>query len=911
MFKHTLQTIRRRLDKHDDDLRSLSIVSQVIRSNLTFDALLNIIYVQVESLLPVDHFTTALFSRDRKTLDFPVCIQHRERVDCPAETLIETSAPRHLIHHILTTGQPLLIERAVAAEAARLGFHAAPDAQSWIGVPLQAGGQIIGALMVASVQPGRLYTGNDLRLMNIVAASAGIALENAQLYEQQEARVRQLAALNGILTQLSGTLSPEAVLNTVIESVAIIAPEIRASAVYLFWDDGKTTLALTRSRGLSDHFVTDPPDPLVAQTESGRDFGVQPPILVEDVRESSVNADPLRATLQREGITAWIELPLRVGTETLGVLILYYAHPTIFPADQIEVLRTFATQVAQAISNARLYAITDEALERRVGQLLALAEIGHELTSTLDLKQISSIVLKHALDATHTRYGTLILQSAEGGEIEHLAARGYPAEVTADWGRVAQHIPADVLEASQPRIVNNVGAGTITPLQRTAQAILSVPIMRGEVRVGAITLESETAHAFNSDDMQFITQLANQAVIALDNARLFRRIAEALNRLQVILNAMQEALVLIDQQGVVMLANPRVQMLGIDPDELTGAHVETLLGRRDLGIAAKFGFPDAASLRRLVDGLRVDGAWANIDATSINPASFTLSHTDGSGAKRIQRQVIPVRGDDHVRYGDSNGRPIGALLVFYDETEQYQLAQTRDDLSRMLIHDLRSPLTAVTTSLKLMTEIVPKSAPYYSAVESTTDAARRAIRKLLTRVDSLLDVSRMESGFITIEAKPTELATLVDNVCVELSPLARELEVEVITDGVDQVPLLAIDADKVERVLLNLLDNALKFSPMGSRVIIRAALVSGASPVFVRVEMVDHGPGIPDTYKVTLFDRYVQVKGRTGSRRGSGLGLTFCRLVTEAHGGRIWIEDSPGGGSVFALTLPVAHVSKP
>jgi two-component system, NtrC family, sensor histidine kinase KinB len=248
------------------------------------------------------------------------------------------------------------------------------------------------------------------------------------------------------------------------------------------------------------------------------------------------------------------------------------------------------------------------------------------------------------------------------------------------------------------------------------------------------------------------------------------------------------------------------------------------------------------------------------------------------------------------------------LLVFYDETEEARLNKTREEFSQMLIHDLRSPLTSVTTSLKLLTDVVPKDDPVRGIVETTVDAGRSAIRKLLGRVDSLLDVSKMEQGFMSVDAKPTELATLVDNVCVELSPMAQDLGVVIRSDLRADLPLLEIDADKTERVLLNLVDNALKFSPADSTVIVRAHEpgAEGAAPGFVRIDVVDSGPGVADEYKMMLFDRYVQIRGRKGARRGTGLGLTFCRLVAETHGGRIWIDDNPTGGSIFSFTLPVA-----
>jgi len=917
VLKNTLQNLRRRLEKHDDDLRSLSIMSQVIRSNLTVGALLNMVYLQVDNLVTVDHFVVALIDREQKLIEYPLCIRSGTQIDLPPEPLLEPNhlpgTPRPLLYHVLKTGSAVLVEHDAAREAAKLGYTLPEDIVSWIGAPLQAMGQVIGVMIVASNQLTQRYTGNDLRLINIVAASAGVALENAQLYEQQEARVRQLAALNQISTKLTGSLSPAAVLDTVVNSVQELSPQVKASSVYLFWDDQKTTLALVRSSGWSERYLSDPPMPALLYKSREQDFSTLPPLLVPDRRtwldtihingahdESAVHLKHLDQVMANENVGAWIELPISVGNMAMGVLALYFDTPMRLPPEHVEVLRAFATQIAQSLGNARLYEITDEALERRVGQLLALAAIGHELTATIDLDEIGNLVLNHAMDATGSQYGAVALFSPTNpNQIERIAVRGYARDKFAQPADVLNGIGQEVIATRKPLIVGGAFA-THSPhqLASTAKSALGVPIVRGNSLVGVLLLENERANAFNEEDIHFTFQLANQAVIAVDNARLFRRIAEARDRMEVILNAMQEALVLIDQHGVVRLANPRVAMLGISPLTLIDQPVEELLEKPELHLLEKFGFSDGETLRQIVDNLRGGSShWVEQD-----PFSYTLDTADAVATeKRIQRQIIPVQGADSTDL-------IGVLMVFYDESEQYKLAQTREDLSRMLIHDLRSPLTAVTTSLKLMTEIVPKTTTYYPAVESTTDAARRAIRKLLTRVDSLLDVSRMENGFINIEAKPTEIATLVDNVCVELSPLARELNIQLVTDGMEQIPPLMIDPDKVERVLLNLVDNALKFSPMDSRVIVRAGTPGqhGAPEGFVRIDVIDQGPGVPDEYKVKLFDRYVQVQGRVGSRRGSGLGLTFCRLVAEAHGGRIWIEDNETGGSIFVFTLPVA-----
>jgi signal transduction histidine kinase len=166
----------------------------------------------------------------------------------------------------------------------------------------------------------------------------------------------------------------------------------------------------------------------------------------------------------------------------------------------------------------------------------------------------------------------------------------------------------------------------------------------------------------------------------------------------------------------------------------------------------------------------------------------------------------------------------------------------------------------------------------------------------------------MKSGQMTLQLEIAQLSALISNVQNELEPLARELEIDLVAGLPDAEPYLVIDTEKVERVLLNLVDNALKFSPRASDIVIQAhpAPDSSTKPPLLRVNVIDSGPGIPVGERQSIFDRYVQIQqqGRK-QRRGSGLGLNFCKLAVEAHGGTIWIEDNPDGGSIFAFTLPI------
>jgi K+-sensing histidine kinase KdpD len=877
---HLLSRSQYRQRKQVEELRALGVVGRLIQSDLKLESLLGMLHSQVSELLDVDEFIIALYDPETEVLRYPLVMRGGAQVDDYAEPANEAS----LLGHLLQTHVPLLINQNVAEIARQLGLSP-PEShvQSWLGVPLTVGNKRLGGIVVTTSEQQSPLESDDLRLMNIIAASASVAIENARLLEQLSSRAGQLATLNQALSQLTRTLSPGEV-NRIIAGAAPAISGASGVAIYLATEEARGAVRLAHSSGLSSGFTLDPPEPILS-------YPAGEPVYIDDAAEDP-RAAPYRNILQREGKRAWAELPLQVGEAGLGALILYYDRPQQFTGDQAGVLRAFASQSAQAIQNARRYTQTDRALERRADQMYALATLGRQLTATTNVQEIGAQVLRRATEMTGAAAGFIAI--GEGDDLRIIDQTGYPASVLMDAELVRSTLSALPLQTNQAVRKDDVKAeGTRPPpILLTTRAQLSVPILRAGRPLGVITLESDQPAAFSEEDNYFVTQLASQATMALDNNRLFQGINDALERLQVILNTMTEAIVLVEKSGIIALANPRVRLIGLEPDQLVGRELERLLNKPDLKLAARMGFQPDGRLRKLVSDLRTPGAWSSqaVESYSVNSADGTPIYL---------RREITLVGDRHA--------PIGALLVFYDETQPRELMQAREDLSNMIVHDLRSPLTAVTTGLKLLTDVVPEGDKLYPIIHTATETGQRAIRKILSRVDSLLDISRLESGSINLDTEPTELATLADSVCAELSPLAHDLEVTLDSMLDETLPLVMIDADKVERLLQNLVDNALKYAPYGSTVSLSAAWLEDG---FLRVNIADQGPGIPDEYKARLFDRFVQIKGRQGTRRGSGLGLTFCKLVVEAHGGRIWIEDNPGGGSIFAFTLPVIRAGQ-
>lgn len=885
-----LNRSQQRLRRQLDEMRSISIATQAMRGNLDLGGLLRTTYVQVTQLLDTENFTVALYNEIEMRMNFPLVIRDGEEVSVTEAHGLPADYP--LIEYIMGSGLGLLIENNVQERVHELGLKKiGKPIKSWLGIPLMTGDKAIGAFIVQSSDQQR-FDDDDLRVLNIIVASTSIAIENARLYRQKSTRAEQLATLNQVTSLLTGTLAPSEVLDTVVSSASTIS-ESNAVAVYLFDEDKPDTISLVRSAGLSDAFMHKPPTPLLTQNMLAHppDAFVHPSsLLIENLDEPQVAS--IRPKLLDENKRAFIEHPLVFSGKNLGILVLYYSKPQIYHPEQIDMIQAFATQAAQAINNAQRFETADKALEQRVEQLYALAAMGRLLNASMETDKIYEIVLTYATDATKAPRG-FIAMYRPNGNLYVPSARGYPDNMFDDADFLEQGLTGRVLGTGQALRVQDTRLETgYLPLIPQTRSMLLTPIMKGKEKLGMIMLESETASTFSEGDGHFVAQIANQAVIAVDNTMLFQRIREARDNMQIILDAMQEGIILINEDGVITLANPHIDLIELSADDILGQDVETLIADDSLQFAEHLGFSNSNALQKLMDNLHHD--W---DKHPLHDYEF---HSEAFGIRYIQRQIIPVRDEDkHIS---------GIMLAFYNKSEEHELASARESLSQMIVHDLRSPLTAVTTSLRLLQQLVPKDSDFAPLVEKTTTASRRAIRKVLTRVDSLLDISKMESGEIALEREPSSIQHIVRSVMGELKPLAEELEVELIVDMDTNLPLLNIDADKIERMILNLVDNALKYSPANAQVTVTALIVEA---LFVQINVMDMGPGIPDDYKERLFDRFVQIEGRKTVRRGVGLGLTFCKLVTEAHGGQIWVADNPNGnGSVFKATIPITEIEK-
>lgn len=238
------------------------------------------------------------------------------------------------------------------------------------------------------------------------------------------------------------------------------------------------------------------------------------------------------------------------------------------------------------------------------------------------------------------------------------------------------------------------------------------------------------------------------------------------------------------------------------------------------------------------------------------------------------------------------------LLRSYQELRK--LEELRDSLTHMVVHDLRQPLQALIGGLETLPVLGELNLEQQEFVEMSTQGGET----LLGMINDMLDISQMESGTLALEPQAVTPAEIAETALRQVRQLAAQKDLEIRTEAPDEAPRLHADVDKLRRTLVNLLGNAIKFTPRGGRVTLSYRPTAGG----VLFCVTDTGEGIPEDAFTRIFEKFGQAESRRAGRKmSSGLGLTFCKMAVEAHGGRIWVESEIGKGSAFSFTLPHAR----
>jgi PAS domain S-box-containing protein len=514
--------------------------------------------------------------------------------------------------------------------------------------------------------------------------------------------------------------------------------------------------------------------------------------------------------------------------------------------------------------------------DRTRASLELLLEISRELAASLDLRSVLSRVLFLSTTNVGAERGSLIVLNESGEPVEAAIAINnkvlHPTinEMQAILDRglagwVAQHLePALVADtSSDPRWAQRPDDAS----ERTGKkSAICAPLLAAGKLSGVLTLVHASPHFFNQEHLQLLQAIADLAGIAVRNAHLYESVQEAQRRYRELFEDSIDPILLTDWQGRILEANRQaVKALQMECEQLVGNSIY------------QFHNPRA-------DLLGVD--LANLQSNATIHYESELVRASESG--------IPV--EVHVRQVDFGEKP-SLQWIFRDITERKQLDKLRDDLMAMIYHDLRSPLANIISSLDVLDTLLPEDQA--NSVRPIFQITSRSADRLQRLISSLLDINRLEAGQPIATRKDVDPHILVDDAVDAVRMFIDSKQQVLQTNLPATLPMLQADMDMLRRVLINLLENAIKFTPVKGSIEIGCAVQTDQVQFWVN----DSGAGIPEDALEIIFDKFIRLQADRYPK-GMGLGLAFCRLAVQAHGGKIWAESMPGSGSRFSFTIP-------
>ncbi len=892
LYAQTDQALSRRVE----ELASLAEIGRELTSTLDFNHVIERVLDTAIRFVDATRGLIALHAADRQTLNLVAA--RGFPLDALAAAAIEHwPASQGVIGAAIRDRKVTWVEDAHETQT----YSAIdPAIRSTLIVPILRDGQLLGVIYLESARPGA-FTEASASFVGQLSTQAAIAMRNAQLYQQTQNRLRETMTLFDISQQFTSILDLPDLGRELTQQ---LSAALDTTHCIIELSGGKASPLEVIAEYAAPGFdpITSPRDPSTSLRAGAANANPLPGIdslprsrqpLVVYADDSRVENGPEHAFLQARQLHALIELPLIAGNQLIGRITWLHGRvrPT-FSADEIRFAQTLANQASIAVENARLF----RERARRVNDLSQLYQVSLTLATSMELGEALNRIALIAREITDSDAVSLYLYDSQADRItygRHLA----DSDQLSDEAIVRPSgMTRRVIATRRPALINDtLHEPDMNPrvLEAGIRSVIAMPIIRKNETLGVLYVNSRTPHKYSTDSLQLAQLLANEAAVTIENARLFSEIAEARDRLAAILNSSRDAVLMFDVSGRVVVANPMLEQLwGIQRTHLEGMSLMRLLDEPGLGLAERLGY-SPGTLRTLLDQATT-GAPVRWDKET-----FTLS---GARERVIERTGLPVL--------DEKGGLVGWMLVLHDVTEEYELQKLREDLTNMIVHDLRSPLVAILDSYELMADGI-QSLGRTTPANQAMEIGRRSTRKLLDLVNSLLDISRFEHGQMRLDTEFAALRPLADSALEPLAPLANDQGVLIRNDIPNELPLVRVEEDQITRVFTNLIDNAIKFSPLGSQVVISARLqLNGrGEPQFVVCSVRDAGPGIPPEHRERIFERFIQISEGLERRRGTGLGLAFCKLVVEAHGGSIWVEDAPdGAGSQFSFTLPVAEL---
>jgi signal transduction histidine kinase/ActR/RegA family two-component response regulator/putative methionine-R-sulfoxide reductase with GAF domain len=808
---------------------------------------------------------------------------------------------------------------------------AGAGARSMMAAPFLVQGEPVGVLCAVRLDDTAPFTDRELGVLNMLAGQASIAIENAHNFEERKRRIVELSILNQTGQALSSTLEKDDLIELIYHQVARV---MDAQNFYIaLYDAERDTIrfpiAYEHGQCRSGPGLSPTSDEwLPRRGRSGLTEHIirtkqalwLPNRVIERMAELGVEQIGLPSL-------SWLGVPILWEDEPLGAIAVQsFERENAYDEGHRELLTTIASQAAVAMRNVELFeqvsqmtenletlvADRTEALAQANRELTverdrlnALYRIMRELSGSLELERLMNrtlLLINHVLSAEQgyillrdtgktLAYRAVVGRTAHTPDGEPFPAPRMGETVTY---RDDQGLIGRVMSRPHTVLINDLAAAPhweILPGQaRWHRSVLAAPLLSGEETRGCILLYHRAPDHFTGDHQRMLDAIASQIAVTVSSIEIFDLLTESADRLgtmlrlqqlesaksQAILEGVADGVLVIDAGGRIILLNSAAErILHMSRDAVVGSSESELAGLFSL----------------------TGTTWAELTQ------SWAQSHPDPDHEalyeERIEfeEQVISIRIAPVYRQGMFEG----TVSVFRDISQEVEVDRIKSEFVSMVSHELRTPMTSIKGYIDLLYSGMagPITDPQKGFLQTVKNNADR----LTVLVNSLLDISRLDTGVIRLNLASVNPLEVITNVIAELQPRLNEREQTVHVLATPPLPRVRADPERVVQILANLVDNAVKYTPHGGQVTLDAQEMEG----FLHLHVTDTGIGISQEDQEKLFSRFFRAESALSSGVGGvGLGLYITRSLVELHGGEIWVSSNLDQGSTFSFSLPLA-----
>lgn len=695
--------------------------------------------------------------------------------------------------------------------------------------------------------------------------------------KNEKDKIAQSSRKNELLLNISQTLSQNLDLHLILATTLKKIRDLvvfHSGAIFLYNSD-RTELYVAAHEGLYEEEMkmslrSDIGIPyLVAQTAR--------PLIVEDT-----STDPRFQPITRTAkVNSSINIPIAREKEIFGVICLWSMEKNTYSKDDLPLLTTFTREAARSINNAELY----KKLDTRLNFIVTLWQASKSLTSSLDLSTSWEKVLEEVLRTTTFLF-----------EADKLVFFQYRKELK----ELFPYIAINVSDATRKNFIIKLKQDPVG-LSEFLRGNFQVRDVKADVRfsmmapfaikegfnsmmwsplvgrnriIGALALFTTKARTWTQEEIQWLDIFTNMFSMTLENVLLLVDLVSEKSQLQGLIDNVPEGVYTTD-------ANRRILTWNRAAEKITGFKISDMVNQdccdflKCQNMDAEFCLNNCPLKQAIERQEKVDSGIENM---------FVLN-TAGDKVP-VFITTAPIFNEE--------GQVEGAIMVFRDITKEKEIERMKEEFLATITHDLKSPLASIMGYTELL--LNPKIGTVTENQKEFLDAILRSSKTLQILINNILESTRMEAGKMTFNPVLFKLSDLVGELAEMFRPLLAHKSLNFRTD-VEPSMVVYGDREKIREVFINLISNALKFTPSGGTI----AVHSFRQNERVEVRVSDTGKGIPESAIPKLFQKFSQVKGE---KRGTGLGLYICRKILEAHEQSIWVESVMGEGTTFIFTLP-------